>query len=83
MKLLALSMLLLAGLAHAGDLTARIKAGKSALADAEGQKYEATWGGCYWRRDHGLCSSGIDFTRQSRQVHICRGRVVNWVGVIC
>jgi hypothetical protein len=44
MKLLALSILLLAGLAHAGDLTARIKAGKSALAGVEGQRYEATWG---------------------------------------
>lgn len=44
MRHLALLFLLIAGIAQAGDFSARAKLGKATLATAEGRKYEASWG---------------------------------------
>jgi hypothetical protein len=44
MRHLTLLLVLFAGLAQAGDFAVRAKNGKTVLATAEGQKYEASWG---------------------------------------
>ena len=44
MKYLALVIIFFAGAAHAGDFSARVKAGKQSLSSPEGQQYEASWG---------------------------------------
>ena len=44
MRYLIFPILFLVGVAHAGDFSARAKAGKLALSSPEGQRYEASWG---------------------------------------